>query len=129
MAWPKFLAAVGRDRVLVAGHAGLIVEDFQRAGVLRLGRRALVAAAHQDREPIIRRDTDLMRVDARVNRAGLRSLLAGREIRVDSIDSHRTWGVERPPDVFGRGVVAGMDRAGRQEERLAGVPQSAGGRA
>src|SRR3954447_13148049 len=95
MAWAKFLAAVGRYRDLVTEHAGLIVEDFQRAGVLRLGRRALVAAAHQDREPVIRRDTDLMRVNARIDRAGLRYLLAGREILVDSIDSHRTWVVER----------------------------------
>src|SRR5262245_3281172 len=114
MAWAKFLAAVGRDRDLVTEHAVLIIEHFQRAGVLRLGRRALVAAAHQDREPVVRPHTDLMRVDARVDRAGLRYLLAGREIFVDAIDSHRTRVVERDQDVFGRDVGAEMVRAGWQ---------------
>src|SRR5258708_36056365 len=128
MAWAKFLAAVGRDRALVTEHAVLIVEDFQRAWVLRLGRSALVAAAHQDREPVVGSHTDLMRVDARVDRAGLRRLLAGREILVDAIDSHRTRVVERDQDVFGRDVSAEMDRTGRQAKRLAVLLQSAGRR-
>ena len=73
VARPEFLSAVRRDRDLVAQHAVLVVEDLQRAGVFRLGRRALVAARHQNGEPVVRRHAHLMGVDAGVDRTGLRA--------------------------------------------------------
>src|SRR5947207_12351418 len=67
-------------------------------------------------------------VPARSLSGGNRYLLAGREILVDAIDSHRTRVVERDQDVFGRDIGAEMDRAGRQAKCLAVFLQSAGRR-
>src|SRR4051812_18386796 len=101
---PEFLAAVRCDRDFVAQDPVLVVEDLQRAGVLRLGWRALVAARYEDRMPVIRRYAHLMSVDARIDRTGLLHLVAKREILVDAIDAYRTRIVERDQDVLRRNV-------------------------
>src|SRR5438093_5847235 len=86
---PEILSAVRGDRHRVGKHAVLVVEDFERAGVFGLRRRAFVAARDQNGEPVVRRDAHLMREDAGVDGTRLLHLLAGREVVVDAIHAQR----------------------------------------
>src|SRR5262249_5056176 len=122
----EFLAAIGRDRHFVAQDAVLVVEYFQRAGILWLGRRAFIAAGYQDRQPVVRGHAHLMSEDARVDRAGLAHFLARREVLVDAVDAHSAWIVERHENEFGRYVRADVNGTRRQPYRRAVLAQRAG---
>jgi hypothetical protein len=49
----KLFPSVGRNGHFVGQHAVLVIEDFQRTRVFRLGRGAFVAAGYQDRQSIV----------------------------------------------------------------------------
>src|SRR5207247_37641 len=76
---PEILSSVGGDRHRVGEHAVLVVEDLERAGVFGLRRCAFVAARDQYGQPVVRRDTDVMREDAGVAGARVLPLLPVRE--------------------------------------------------
>ncbi len=124
---PEVSSSVGGDRHLVRQYAVLVVENFERAGVFGLGRRAFVAARHQDRQPVVRRDAHLMREDAGVDRARLLHFLAGREVGVDPIHAQRARIVERDQDVLRRDVRGHVDRASVQPDRLTVLGERATG--
>ena len=121
----EFFAAVGRDGHFVGQHAVLVVEDFQRARVFRLGGGAFVAAGYQNRQPVVGRHAHLMGEDAGVDRARLLHLFARREVLVDAVDAQRARIVERHQDVLRRNVRGHVDGARRQPYRLAVLGESA----
>src|SRR5262249_32033652 len=124
---PEISASVGGDRHLVGQDTVLVVEDLERAGVFGLGRGALVAARHQDRQPVVGRDAHLMREDAGVDRSRLLHFLAGREVGIDSIHAQRARIVERDQDVLRWDVRGHVDRTGGQPDRLAVLGEHATG--
>ena len=124
----EFFSSIGRNRDLVGQHPVLVVEDLQRARIFRLGRGAFIAAGHQDRQPIVGRHAYLMRVDAGVDLARLLDFFAGREVRVDAIDPHRTRIVERHQNKLRRNICADVYRSCRQPDRRAVRRQGAGRR-
>src|SRR5258705_345719 len=119
MARVEVPASVGGERHLVDQHPVLVVEDFERAGVLSLARGAFVAAGHQNRQSVVRRDAHLVREDTGVDRARLRHFVAGREVGVDPIHAQRARIVERDQDVLRGHGRAHVDRPSGQPDRLA----------
>ncbi len=116
---PELFPTVGRDRHFVRQHAVLVVEDFQRARVFRLGGGAFVAAGHQNRQPVVGRHAHLMREDAGVDGSRLLHLFPGRKVLIDAVDAQRARIVERNQDKFRRDVGADVDGARRQRYRFA----------
>jgi len=114
VARPKTVAAIWRDRCLVGQHAVTVIEHLQRARLLGLPARGVMAARHQDNLLVVETDPHLVAVDPGVDRLGLRDLRARNHVRIDTIDLQPAWIAERDEDVLGRDVQGHVDRPGRQ---------------
>ena len=77
---PEAEPAAGRDRGEVGQRAVLECVDLERARVLRLAWRGVVAARHQDRGPVAGGRAHLMRVNAGVGLARLADRTADRAV-------------------------------------------------
>jgi hypothetical protein len=113
MARSKPIAAVRRHRGFLAQRPARVIEHLQRARLLGLAARRVMAAGHQDDLAVIEADPHLVAIDAGVDRLGLRHLRPRTHIRVDPIDLQPARIAERDQDVFGRDVQGHVDRPGR----------------
>ena len=119
MARPEAVAAARRDRSLVGQEPVSVMEDLQRAGLLGLAAGGVVAPRHEDRQPVVRADPDLVAVNAGVDRPRLLDLLARGHVGIDPVHPDRARIAERDQQVLGGDVGRHVDRPGRQRDRIA----------
>src|SRR5215207_2573450 len=104
MARPEPVAAVRRDRDLVAELPVAIVEDFQRTRFLGFALGRVVAARDQDDLAAVEADANLMAVNAGVDWLGLHDFRPRRAVGVDAVDPEAARIAERDQDMFGREI-------------------------
>jgi hypothetical protein len=102
-------AAVRRDRLFIAQHAVVVTEYFQRAGLLRLTTRRIVAASGQNDVAIVRHRQYLMRKNPGLDAIRLRHLGAWRGVVVDMINPDVRWIVEGNQYVARRDIGRHVD--------------------
>src|SRR5262245_27460767 len=110
MARAEAKPASRRDRSQACERAALECEELERAVILGLAMRGVVAARDQDRGLVARRGADLMPVDPGIEFAGLAHRLADGAIAVEAVDGDVARSVVGDEEIFPGCVDAGVDR-------------------
>ena len=102
------------------------MEHLERARVFGLAVRGIIAARHEDRQPVVGRHTHLMRENPRVDRPWLLHFLAERGVAIDAVDAQSARIVERHEHILGRDIGRQVNGARWQRNGLAVRRQGAG---
>jgi hypothetical protein len=122
----KAVAAIRSDRDCVREQSVPEVEHLERARVFGLAAHRIVAARHQDCQPVVGSHAHLMRKNPRVDRLRLLHFLAECGVAIDAVDPQGARIVERNEHILGRYIGRQVNRARGQWDWIAVRRQRAG---
>ena len=113
------IAAIGSDRDRVGEQSILEVEHLERPWVFGLATHGVIAARHEDRQPVVGSHAHLMREYPGVDGPRLLHFLAECRVAIDAVDSQGARIVERNEHVLGWYIGRQVNWARGQRNGLA----------